>query len=152
MITKEKVVLKIQKLPHCAGLPEYKTKGAAGMDLVASNEEDIVLKPLERFLVPTGIKIELPEGYEAQIRPRSGLSVKHGISLINCIGTVDEDYRGEVMAGVVNLSSETYTIQRGERIAQMVIAPVTKADIETVPELSETLRGEGGFGSTGKKA
>ena len=151
MITKEKVVLKIQKLPHCAGLPEYKTKGAAGMDLVASNEEDIVLKPLERFLVPTGIKIELPEGYEAQIRPRSGLSVKHGISLINCIGTVDEDYRGEVMAGVVNLSSETYTIQRGERIAQMVIAPVTKADIETVPELSETLRGEGGFGSTGKK-
>ena len=152
MITKEKVVLKIQKLPHCAGLPEYKTKGAAGMDLVASNEEDIVLKPLERFLVPTGIKIELPEGYEAQIRPRSGLSVKHGISLINCIGTIDEDYRGEVMAGVVNLSSETYTIQRGERIAQMVIAPVTKADIETVPELSETLRGEGGFGSTGKKA
>ena len=152
MITKEKIVLKIQKLPHCAGLPEYKTKGAAGMDLVASNEEDIVLKPLERFLVPTGIKIELPEGYEAQIRPRSGLSVKHGISLINCIGTVDEDYRGEVMAGVVNLSSETYTIQRGERIAQMVIAPVTKADIETVSELSETLRGEGGFGSTGKKA
>ena len=120
------------------------------MDLVASNDEDIVLKPLERFLVPTGIKIELPKNYEAQIRPRSGLSIKHGISLINCVGTIDEDYRGEVKVGLVNLSNDTYTIKRGERIAQMIIASVTKANIEIVEELSETQRGEGGFGSTGK--
>lgn len=152
MQTKEKIVLKIQKLPHCAGMPEYKTKGAAGMDLVASNDEDITLKPLERFLIPTGIKIELPENYEAQIRPRSGLSIKNGISLINCVGTIDEDYRGEIKVGLVNLSNETYTIERGERIAQMIIAPVTKADIQVVDELSETTRGEGGFGSTGIKA
>ena len=147
---KEKVTLKIQKLPHCAGLPEYKTEGAAGMDLVASNDEDIVLKPLERFLVPTGIKIELPKNHEAQIRPRSGLSIKHGISLINCVGTIDDDYRGEVKVGLVNLANDMYTIKRGERIAQMVIASVTKADIKVVEELSETQRGEGGFGSTGK--
>ena len=101
MNEQDKIVLKIQKLEHCAGLPEYKTEGAAGMDLVASCENDIVLKSLERFLVPTGIKIELPHGYEAQIRPRSGLSIKHGISLINCVGTVDEDYRGEVKVGLV---------------------------------------------------
>lgn len=150
MLTKEKVVLKMQKLDHCAGLPEYKTEGAAGMDLVASNDEDITLKPLERFLIPTGIRIELPSGYEAQIRPRSGLSIKHGISLINCVGTIDEDYRGEVKVGVVNLSNEEYTIKRGERIAQMIIASVTKADLEIVESLSETQRGEGGFGSTGK--
>ena len=122
------------------------------MDLVASNDEDVTLKPLERYLIPTGIKIELPENYEAQIRPRSGLSIKYGISLINCVGTIDEDYRGEVKVGVVNLSNETYTIERGERIAQMIIAPVTKADIQVVDELTETTRGEGGFGSTGTKA
>ena len=151
MKEQDAIILKIQKLEHCAGLPEYKTEGAAGMDLVASNDEDIVLKPLERSLVPTGIKIELPHGYEAQIRPRSGLSIKHGISLINCVGTVDEDYRGEVKAGVVNVSNETYTIKRGERIAQMVIAPTTRAQINVVEELSETQRGEGGFGSTGTK-
>ena len=150
MNEQDKIVLKIQKLEHCAGLPEYKTEGAAGMDLVASCENDIVLKSLERFLVPTGIKIELPHGYEAQIRPRSGLSIKHGISLINCVGTVDEDYRGEVKVGLVNLSAETFTIKRGERIAQMVIAKTTRANIEIVPELTETIRGEGGFGSTGK--
>lgn len=150
MKEQDKIILKIEKLEHCAGLPEYKTEGAAGMDLVASNDEDIILKPLERYLVPTGIKIELPKGYEAQIRPRSGLSIKHGISLINCVGTIDEDYRGEVKAGLVNLSNEMYTIKRGERIAQMVISPVTKANIEIVSELSETKRGDGGFGSTGK--
>jgi dUTP pyrophosphatase len=105
---------------------------------------------LERYLIPTGLKIELEHGYEAQIRPRSGLSIKHGISLINCVGTVDEDYRGEVCVGVVNLSNEEYTIQPDERIAQMVIARVEQAKIEVVTELSETSRGEGGFGSTGK--
>ena len=146
----EKVTLKIQKLEHCAGLPEYKTNGAAGMDLVASNDEDIILKPLERFLVPTGIKIELPKGYEAQIRPRSGLSIKNGITLINCVGTIDEDYRGEVCVPIVNLSNETYTIQPDERIAQMVIARVEQANIQVVLNLTETARGAGGFGSTGK--
>jgi len=120
------------------------------MDLCAAIDKPITLKPLERHLVPTGLKIELEHGYEAQIRPRSGLSIKHGISLINCVGTVDEDYRGEVCVGVVNLSNEEYTIQPDERIAQMVIARVEQAKIEVVTELSETARGEGGFGSTGK--
>lgn len=146
----ETICLKIERLAHCVNIPEYKTEGAAGADLYAANTESITLKPLERFLVPTGIKIELPAGYEAQIRPRSGLSIKHGISLINCVGTVDEDYRGEVMVGLVNLSNETYVIERGERVAQMVIAKVAKPEIKLVEALSATSRGEGGFGSTGK--
>lgn len=143
-------VLKIEKLAHCAGLPEYKTEGAAGMDLIASNGEEVVLKPLGRALVPTGIKIELPHGYEAQVRPRSGLSIKNGITLINCVGTIDEDYRGEVCVGLVNLSGEEYVVKRGDRIAQMVIAPVIQAEIEICETLTATSRGEGGFGSTGK--
>ena len=137
-------------MEHNKFVPEYKTAGAAGMDLCAAITEGITLKPLERRLIPTGLKIELEHGYEAQIRPRSGLSIKHGISLINCVGTVDEDYRGEVCVPVVNLSNEEYTIQPDERIAQMVIARVEQAKIEVVTELSETERGEGGFGSTGK--
>ena len=144
------MILKIFRMPHNKFVPEYKTAGAAGMDLCAAITEPITLKPLERYLVPTGLKIELEHGYEAQIRPRSGLSIKHGISLINCVGTVDEDYRGEVCVGVVNLSNDTYTIQPDERIAQMIIAKVEQAKIEVVTELSETDRGEGGFGSTGK--
>ena len=143
-------VLKIKRLAHNKVLPEYKTDGAAGMDLSAAIEEPVVLKPLERTLIPTGIKIELEHGYEAQVRPRSGLSIKHGITLINCVGTVDEDYRGELCVPVVNLSNEAYTIQPGERIAQMVIARVEQAKIEIVEELSDTERGVGGFGSTGK--
>ncbi len=143
-------ILKIKRLAHNKILPEYKTEGAAGMDLSAAIEEPITLKPLERTLVPTGIKIELEHGYEAQVRPRSGLSIKHGITLINCIGTIDEDYRGELCVPVVNLSNEEYTIQPQERIAQMVIARVEQAKIEVVTELSDTERGEGGFGSTGK--
>ncbi len=144
------MILKIYRMAHNRFVPEYKTEGAAGMDLCAAISEPITLKPLERYLVPTGLKIELEHGYEAQIRPRSGLSIKHGISLINCVGTVDEDYRGEVCVGVVNLSNEEYTIQPDERIAQMIIAKVEQAKIEVVTELSETSRGEGGFGSTGK--
>ena len=120
-------VLKIEQLPHNKFLPEYKTEGAAGMDLCAAIAEPVTLKPLERTLVPTGIKIELEHGYEAQIRPRSGLSIKHGITLINCVGTIDEDYRGEVCIPVVNLSNETYTIMPDERIAQMVIAKVEQS-------------------------
>lgn len=143
-------VLKIERLPHNKNIPAYQTEGAAGMDLCAAIEEPVVLKPLERALVPTGLKIELEHGYEAQIRPRSGLSIKHGITLINCVGTIDEDYRGEVCVPVVNLSTETYSIQPQERIAQMVIARVEQAQIEVVTELTETLRGAGGFGSTGK--
>lgn len=143
-------VLKIQKLAHNKVLPEYKTRGAAGMDLCAAIDEPVTLKPLERTLIPTGLKIELEHGYEAQIRPRSGMSIKHGITLINCVGTIDEDYRGEVCVAVVNLSNDTYTIEPGERIAQMVIAKYEQAQIEVVAELTDTARGEGGFGSTGK--
>lgn len=142
-------VLKIQRLPHNVNVPEYKTEGAAGMDLCAAISEPIVLKPLERKLIPTGLKIELEHGYEAQIRPRSGLSIKHGISLINCVGTIDEDYRGEVCIPIVNLSNQSYVIQPGERVAQMVIAKYEQAKLEVVTELTETVRGCGGFGSTG---
>ncbi len=144
------MILKIYRMEHNKFVPEYKTEGAAGMDLCAAISEPITLQPLERKLIPTGLKIELEHGYEAQIRPRSGLSIKHGISLINCVGTVDEDYRGEVCVGLVNVSNEAYTIQPDERIAQMVIAKYEQAQIEVVTELSDTVRGEGGFGSTGK--
>lgn len=144
------MILKILRLEHNKSVPEYKTKGAAGMDLCAAISEPITLKPLERTLIPTGLKIELEHGYEAQIRPRSGMSIKHGITLINCIGTIDEDYRGEVCVPVVNISNEEYTIQPEERIAQMVIAKYEQAAIEVVTELSDTERGTGGFGSTGK--
>ncbi len=143
-------VLKIQRLEHNQYVPEYQTAGAAGMDLCAAIAEPVTLKPLERILIPTGLKIELEHGYEAQIRPRSGLSIKHGITLINCVGTIDEDYRGELCVPVVNLSNESYTIDPQERIAQMVIAKVEQAQIKVVTELSETVRGIGGFGSTGK--
>ena len=143
-------VLKIERLTHNRFVPEYKTEGAAGMDLCAAITEPVTLKPLERALIPTGLKIELEHGYEAQVRPRSGLSIKHGITLINCVGTIDEDYRGEVCIPVVNLSDETYTIQPDERIAQMIIARVEQAKIEVVTELTETVRGAGGLGSTGK--
>lgn len=143
-------ILKIEQLPNNKSLPEYKTEGAAGMDLAAAIEEPLTLNPLERVLIPTGIKIELEHGYEAQIRPRSGLSIKHGITLINCVGTIDEDYRGEVCVPVVNLSNEPYTIMPEERIAQMVIAKVERAEIKVAIALTSTQRGEGGFGSTGK--
>ena len=143
-------VLKIERLPHNRFVPEYKTEGAAGMDLCAAIAEPVTLQPLERKLIPTGLKIELEHGYEAQVRPRSGLSIKHGITLINCVGTIDEDYRAEVCVPVVNLSNEAYTIQPDERIAQMVIARVEQAEIKVAVELTATARGEGGFGSTGK--
>lgn len=131
-------------------LPKYETAGSAGMDLKANLEADITLKSLERTLVPTGLFIELPQGYEAQIRPRSGLSIKHGITLINCVGTIDSDYRGEIKIPVVNLSSEPYTLKHGERVAQMIIAKYETAVLEAVEIINETGRGAGGFGSTGK--
>ncbi len=142
--------LKIERLAHNKFLPEYKTEGAAGMDLCAAIDEPVTLQPLERKLIPTGIKIELEHGFEAQVRPRSGMSIKHGITLINCVGTIDEDYRGEVCVPIVNISNEAYTIQPQERIAQMVIAKTEHAKIEVLSELTGTARGAGGFGSTGK--
>lgn len=151
IISMEKINLKLKKLDENVTVPSYQTEGAAGMDLCAFLQEPITLESLERKLIPTGLKMELPHGYEAQIRPRSGMSIKHGITLINCVGTIDEDYRGELCVPVVNLSTESFTINNGDRIAQMIISPVTKADIEVVTELSDTQRGEGGFGSTGRK-
>ncbi len=131
-------------------LPFYATEGSAGMDLTACIEEDIVLKPLQRVLVPTGIAIGLPDRqYGAFIFARSGLATKKGITLSNCVGVVDSDYTGEIKVGLINLSSEEYTLTRGERIAQMVIMPVAHANFTVTDELDKTQRGSGGFGSTG---
>ena len=132
-------------------LPHYETIASAGMDLRANLSESRILKPLERSIVGTGLFIELPVGYEAQVRPRSGLSAKKGITVLNAPGTIDADYRGEIGVILVNLSNEDFTIQNGERIAQLVIAKHERAEWVTVEELSETSRGEGGFGSTGVK-
>jgi dUTP pyrophosphatase len=132
-------------------LPHYQTDGAAGMDLRASLTESLTLKPLERVLVPTGLFIELPQGLEAQIRPRSGLAFKHGLTVLNSPGTIDADYRGELKVLLVNLSNEPFVVQNGERIAQLVIATYVRAHWEAVKELSVTERNEGGFGSTGKQ-
>ena len=130
-------------------LPAYETSGSAGMEIRAFIEADVVLKPLERKLIPTGLFIELPEGFEAQLRPRSGLAFKHGISLPNSPATIDSDYRGEVKVALVNLSNETYTVKTGDRIAQMIIARHERAELIPVDILNDTVRGEGGFGSTG---
>jgi len=132
-------------------MPKYGTINSAGMDLRAFLEKDVVLKPLERFLVPTGIHIELLEGYEAQIRPRSGLAVKFGISIVNSPGTIDADYRGEIKVILINLSNEEFTIKNGERICQMVIQKYETVSLVEVKELNETVRGDGGFGHTGTK-
>ena len=131
-------------------LPEYATEEAAGMDIRAHLETALVLKPLERFLVPTGLFIELPKGYEAQIRPRSGLAIKQGLTCLNSPGTIDADYRGEVLVLLVNLGQEEAVLEPGERIAQLVIAPVTAAVVEEAAELPPSGRGAGGFGSTGR--
>ncbi len=132
-------------------LPQYATPQSAGMDLRANIEEAFTLKPLERKLVATGLFIALPEGYEAQVRPRSGLALKHGITVLNTPGTIDADYRGEIGVVLVNLSNEPFTVEPGERIAQMVIAKHEQADFVVVEELDETERGAGGYGHTGVK-
>ncbi len=132
-------------------LPHYETIASAGMDLRANIIESITLQPLERTIVKTGLFIELPVGYEAQVRPRSGLAAKKGITVLNAPGTIDADYRGEIGVILVNLSNENFTIENGERVAQMVIAKHERAEWKVVEELSETSRGEGGFGSTGVK-
>ena len=132
-------------------LPQYESDAAAGLDLRANIEAPIVLAPLQRRIVPTGLSIALPEGYEAQIRPRSGLAAKYGLTVLNAPGTIDADYRGDIGVILINLSEEEYTLQPGERIAQMVIAPFVQIRWEEVNSLSATARGEKGFGSTGKQ-
>ncbi len=131
-------------------LPNYESEGAAGMDLSANIDSDIIIKPLERSLIPTGIAISLPEDLEAQIRPRSGLAIKHGITLLNSPGTIDSDYRGEIKVILVNLSNDNYTIKPYDRIAQIIISQFVKAEFEIAENLDETDRGNSGFGSTGK--
>jgi len=131
-------------------LPQYETLGSAGMDLRASLDEPVTLKPLQRALIPTGLFIELPLGYEAQVRPRSGLAIKSGISVLNTPGTIDADYRGEIKVIVINFSDTDFTINDGERIAQMIIAKHERAEWQETDILSSTERGEGGFGHTGK--
>lgn len=145
------IKVSIQQLPHGRDLPlpEYATAQSAGVDLMAAIDKDMVLKPLERALVATGIAIALPAGYEAQVRPRSGLALKNGISIVNSPGTIDADYRGEIKVILINLGSEPFTVTRGARIAQMVIAPVTHVAWQQVELLEETERAGGGFGSTG---
>ena len=132
-------------------LPQYATSQSAGMDLRANIDSPVTLRPMERRLIPTGLFIALPVGYEAQVRPRSGLAIKHGITVLNAPGTIDADYRGEVCVILVNLSNQPFTINDGERIAQMVIARHEQADFEAVEVLDETVRGEGGYGHTGVK-
>lgn len=145
--------LRVMTLPHGEGLPlpAYQSVHAAGFDLLAAVPEGDApsLDPGERVLVPTGLVFEVPQGYEAQVRPRSGLALKHGITVLNSPGTIDADYRGEVKVMLINLGSESFLIQRGDRIAQAVIAPVTCVEIVTAKTLSDTSRGRGGFGSTG---
>jgi dUTP pyrophosphatase len=143
----------VKALPHAAGLdlPAYATSHAAGMDLCAAVTADLALEPGKRALVPTGLTIALPEGYEAQVRPRSGLALKHGLTVLNSPGTIDADYRGEVQVILANLGAETFTITRGMRIAQMIVAPTMRVDWDEVSELPESERGAGGFGSTGLK-
>ena len=132
-------------------LPKYSTTQSAGMDLRAFITEPVILGVLDRALIPTGLYIEMPEGYEAQVRPRSGLAIKHGVTVINSPGTIDADYRGEICVELVNLSNTPFTVKSGERIAQLVFAKYEKADFIEVEELSETERGKGGFGHTGNK-
>ncbi|WP_158798427.1 dUTP diphosphatase [Pedobacter sp. L105] len=131
-------------------LPQYETAHAAGMDMRAFITEELVIKPMQRMLVPTGLHIELPVGYEAQIRPRSGLAYKHGISIVNSPGTIDADYRGEIKVLLINLSDTDFVVNNGDRIAQMVIAKHETVSWESVEELSDTVRGHGGYGHTGK--
>ncbi len=147
------VTVRVKRLPHGEGLPlpSYQSKEAAGLDVVAGVPEEapVAIPPGARALIPTGFALELPRGYEAQVRPRSGLALKHGVTLLNSPGTIDSDYRGELMVIVVNHGDEPFMVRRGERIAQLVIAPVSHAEIVAAEELAATVRGRGGFGSTG---
>ena len=152
-MTARTIEIGVKRLAHAEGLalPAYQTEEAAGFDLVAAVGEDepIVLAPLGRALVPTGLVLEIPSGHEGQVRPRSGLAAKHGVTVLNSPGTIDADYRGEVKVILINLGAEPFTVRRGERIAQFVAAPVTRARLVVVEEVGATVRGAGGFGSTG---
>ena len=147
------VTVRVKRLPHGEGLPlpSYQSKHAAGLDIVAGvpEAEPVELLPGERALIPTGLALELPPGYEAQVRPRSGLALKHGVTLLNSPGTIDSDYRGELLVILVNHGIEPFLVRRGDRIAQLVVAPVAHVEIAAVDELGATERGQGGFGSTG---
>ncbi|HEY7289787.1 MAG TPA: dUTP diphosphatase [Vicinamibacterales bacterium] len=145
------LTLQIKRLPHAEGLPlpSYMTAGAAGMDLHAAVESDVRLDPGSIVLIPTGLEVAIAEGFEGQVRPRSGLAVKHGISLPNTPATIDADYRGEIRVPLINLGRETFTVSRGMRIAQFVVAPVMRVSWEEVAELPSTVRGRGGFGHSG---
>lgn len=150
LMTKTMIQIKVVNIGR-QQLPAYATPQSAGMDLRANIDEPVVLHPIERRLIPTGLKIELPAGYEAQVRPRSGLALKHGITVLNTPGTIDADYRGEVMVLLINLSNDDFTVNDGERIAQMVIARHEQGEFVVVDKLDETERGEGGYGHTGTK-
>jgi dUTP pyrophosphatase len=147
------IKLELKRLDHGQDLPlpAYQSDLAAGLDLLAAVDDGLTLQPGSRALVPTGLAMALPAGYEAQVRPRSGLAAKHGVTVLNTPGTIDADYRGEVKVILINLGDTAFEISRGDRIAQMVIAPVLQAEIEEVEILSETSRGTGGFGSTGQR-
>ncbi|MDR0497107.1 MAG: dUTP diphosphatase [Treponema sp.] len=141
--------LRVKKVKDSLPLPEYSSSGAAGMDLRAFIETDISIPPMGRARIPTGLFIEVPEGYEAQVRPRSGLAYNNGVTVLNSPGTIDSDYRGEVGVILINLGNESFTVKNGERIAQMVISPVVRLPVSEAEHLSETERGSGGYGSTG---
>lgn len=150
-MTKSNVKILIQRVPGTEDLPlpGYATPGAAGIDLLAAVDSEFTLQPGERSLISTGLRAAIPEGYEGQIRPRSGLALRHGISMVNSPGTIDSDYRGIIQIIIINHGSEPFAIKRGDRIAQMVIAPVIRAELEESVDLPETARSEGGFGHTG---
>lgn len=141
--------LRVERLADDIPLPAYQSAGAAGLDLAAAVAEPVVIAPGERRFVPTGIRVAIPEGYEGQVRPRSGLALRHGIGIVNSPGTIDADYRGEIGIVLVNHGAEPFTVSRGARIAQLVIAPVTRVNVEAVEALDATERGGGGYGSTG---
>ena len=145
------LVVALKRLPHAQDLPEprYATLGSAGCDLTCAVQTELTLQPMQRALIPTGFCIALPPGYEAQVRPRSGLAVKHGITVLNAPGTIDSDYRGEIRVPLINLGQEAWTMKRGDRIAQLVLAPVSQAQWQAEDSLGTTARGEQGFGSTG---
>ena len=143
--------IQIRKLSNEVLTPKYETLGSSGMDLAAHIEQDIIIEPGDKALIPTGFSLSIPRGYEVQIRPRSGLAAKKGITVLNTPGTIDADYRGEIKIILINLSKDKFFVKKGERIAQMVVCPVVQGQLEEVQELSETIRGTGGFGSTGAK-
>jgi dUTP pyrophosphatase len=149
MTVKQVMTVHITRTDPRVRLPEYETEGAAGMDLRAFLAENIIIPPLGRAKIPTGLRIEIPEGFEGQVRPRSGLALKWGVTVLNSPGTIDSDYRGDVDVILINLSTEAFTVKDGDRIAQLLIAPVLRAELASAGDLSATGRGSGGFGSTG---